>query len=281
MNLKSSKIDLLFIIIGNILVAIGVSCFTVPSDIPAGGFTGIATVLHSLFSLPIGTSVLLMNIPIFILAAGKFGLKFLYKSIISTIIMTVFIDLFPAFLPCYKGELIISSVFGGVMMGLGLAIIFLRGATTGGVDILAKLISLKLPHFSIGNIILILDAIVIVSSIFVYRNIENSLFAIIVIFVQSKTIDYIIYGFDKGRLILVKSTLCKDIIENLTVCFHEKPTLIYDDKNHENIILCATHRYDAAKLHKIVKLTDKSALIITLEAGEIFGEGFKSFNESS
>lgn len=281
MNLKSGKSDLLFIVIGNIFVAVGVSCFTAPGNIPAGGFTGIATVLHSLFSFPIGTSVLLMNIPIFILAAGKFGLKFLYKSIISTVIMTVFIDLFSVFLPFYKGEMIISSVFGGVMMGLGLAIIFLRGATTGGVDILAKLISLKLPHFSIGNIILILDAVVIISSLFVYENIENSLFAIIVIFVQSKTIDYIIYGFDKARLILVKSSFCRDIIENATVYFHKKPILIYDDKNNENIILCATHRYDAAKFHKIVKLTDKSALIITLEAGEIFGEGFKSFNESS
>lgn len=281
MSFKSRRLDLVFIIIGNILIAVGVSCFTVPSEIPAGGFTGIATILHSLFGLPIGTSVLLMNIPIFVLAAGKFGIKFLYKSIISTVIMTVFIDLASSILPVYKGEMILSSIFGGVIMGVGLAIVFLRGATTGGVDILAKLISLKIPHFSIGNIILILDTAVIISSAIVYRNIEKALFATIVIFAQSKAIDYIIYGFDKGKLILVKSDFCKEIIENASIYLGRKPTLISNESESRNILLCATHRYEAAKFHKVVKLTDKSALIITLDAGEIFGEGFKNFNESS
>ncbi len=277
MTLKSKRLDLLFIIIGNIFIAIGVSSFTAPNGIAAGGLTGVATILYYLFGFQVGTVVLLFNIPIFIIAANKFGIKFLYYSIISTVIMTVFIDLSPKIIPVYKGDKILSAVFGGVLMGIGLALIFLRGATTGGVDILAKLMQSTLPQFSIGNLIMVLDVVVIISSAIVYQNIENAFFAMISIFFQSKTIDYIIYGFEKGRLIIVKSDLCDEILKNAS----NHLSSIYTINESENELICATHRYEAAKFHKIVKNTDKTAFIVTIEAGEIFGEGFDNFNESS
>ncbi|MBQ7129290.1 MAG: YitT family protein, partial [Clostridia bacterium] len=194
-----------------------------------------------------------------------------------TVIMTVFIDLSPKIIPVYKGDKILSAVFGGVLMGIGLALIFLRGATTGGVDILAKLMQSTLPQFSIGNLIMVLDVVVIISSAIVYQNIENAFFAMISIFFQSKTIDYIIYGFEKGRLIIVKSDLCDEILKNAS----NHLSSIYTINESENELICATHRYEAAKFHKIVKNTDKTAFIVTIEAGEIFGEGFENFNESS
>lgn len=277
MTLKSKRLDWLFIIIGNVFIAVGVSSFTAPNGIAAGGLTGVATILYYIFGFQVGTVVLLLNIPIFLIAANKFGIKFLYYSIISTVIMTVFIDLSPKIVPVYKGDKVLSAVFGGILMGLGLALIFLRGATTGGVDILAKLMQGVLPQFSIGNLILLLDAVVIISSAIAYKSIENAFFAIISIFFQSKTIDYIIYGFDKGRLIIVKSDFCNQILQNATNHLHS----VYTINSNENEIICATHRYEAAKFHKIVKNTDKSAFIVTIEAGEIFGEGFNNFNESS
>lgn len=278
MSLKSKRLDIVFFIAGGILTAVGISVFTAPNDIAAGGFTGIATILYSLFNIPVGSTVLFLNIPVFILGANKFGLKFIYKSIIATMIMSVFIDISALVLPVYKGEKILSAIFGGLIMGLGLGIIFLRGATTGGVDIIAKLIRLKYPHLSIGNIIMILDAVVIIASAIVYHNIENALFAVIAIFVQSKAIDTLLYGGDRGRLILVKSEHCQEILEKVELSLGRLPSFIDNKNEKRDIILCATHRYEAARFHKIVKEIDKTAFIVTMEAGEIIGEGFKNYD---
>ena len=222
MTLKSKKLDVLFFVLGGLLVAVGISIFNAPNGIASGGFTGVATILNSLLKIPIGSTVLIMNIPIFIIGANKYGLKFIYKSIIATMIMTVLIDIVAYILPFYKGEKILCAVFGGLLTGVGLGIVFLRGATTGGVDIIAKILGEKFPHISIGNIILILDGVVIIASAIVYQNIENALFAVVAIFVQSKAIDTILYGSDKGRLILVKSEHCEEIVKKsklITLCF--------------------------------------------------------------
>lgn len=280
LSLKSKRLDILFFIAGGILVAIAVSVFFAPNGIAAGGFTGVATIIYSLFSIPVGSTVSFLNIPVFIIGANKFGLKFIYKSIIATMIMTVLIDVSALVLPVYTGEKILAAVFGGLLMGSGLGIIFLRGATTGGVDIIAKLIRLKYPHLSIGNLIMLLDAVVIVTSAIVYKNIENAMFAVVAIFVQSRVVDTLLYGGDKGRLILVKSEHCREILEKAKTAFGRIPTFIDNASEKRDIILCATHRYEAAKFHKIVKDIDKSAFIVTMEAGEIIGEGFKKYESS-
>ena len=281
MKIKSTVIDFLYILLGNLIVAISISCFTAPNEIAAGGFTGIATIFYSLFSFPIGNTILLLNIPVFIIGANKFGLKFLYKTIIATMLMTVLIDVASVVLPKYQGEKILACVFGGGLLGLGLALIFTRGATTGGVDIIAKLITAKFPQFSIGTLILFLDAGVVIASAIVYKNIENALFAVVSIFVQTKIIDTIIYGANKGRVILIKSEYCDEIMEKMYEYLGRLPTFIDNSVEKRNVILCAAHRYEAVKLHNIVKEIDNSAFIVSLEAGEIFGEGFAKLNESA
>ena len=280
MTLKSKKLDVLFFVLGGLLVAVGISIFNAPNGIASGGFTGIATILNSLLKIPIGSTVLIMNIPIFIIGANKYGLKFIYKSIIATMIMTVLIDIVAYILPFYKGEKILCAVFGGLLTGVGLGIVFLRGATTGGVDIIAKILGEKFPHISIGNIILLLDGVVIIASAIVYQNIENALFAVVAIFVQSKAIDTILYGSDKGRLILVKSEHCEEIVKKSKLILGRTPTFLDNVSEKRNVLLCATHRYEAARFHNIVKSVDKSAFIVTMEAGEIFGEGFSSFESA-
>ncbi len=280
MSFKSKRLDILFFFLGGFLVAIGISAFNAPNDIAAGGFTGVATILNSLLKIPIGSTVLILNIPVFIIGANRYGFKFLYKSIIATMIMTVLIDIVAYLFPIYKGEKILCAVFGGLLAGIGLGIVFLRGATTGGVDIIAKFVREKVPYLSIGNIILLLDAIVIVASAIVYRNVENALFAIVAIFVQSKAIDTILYGSDKGRLILVKSEHCEEIIEKSKLLLGRLPTFLDNISEERNVLLCATHRFEAARFHEIVKTIDKSAFIVTMEAGEIFGEGFNNFEST-
>ncbi|MGN0174409.1 MAG: YitT family protein [Acutalibacteraceae bacterium] len=280
MSFKSKKLDIVFLIIGSIIASIGVSSFTAPNGIASGGFTGIGIILYSLFGIPVGSTVLLLNIPVFIISANKFGMKFMYKSILATIMLTVMIDVSAIIFPVYKGEKILSAIFGGLLLGIGLALIFLRGATTGGVDIIAKLLTLNYPQFSIGKLIMFLDAIVIVSSAIVYQNIENSLFAVIAIFVESRIVDTIIYGGEKGKLTLVKSEHCEEILISTVKNLGKIPSFIDNSGENRNIILCATHRYETARFHKIVKEVDESAFIVTLDAGEIIGEGFKSLEST-
>ena len=276
---KKRIIDYLAYLLGGVLISISISCFAAPNDIAAGGFSGIATLLNYLFRVPIGISVLIMNIPIFIIGGRHFGGRFIIKSLIATVIMSIFIDLSSLFLPIYTGDSLLSAIFGGVLSGTGLAVIFVRGATTGGVDIIAKIINSRFPFFSMGRLILVLDAVVVIAAALVYRNIESGLYAVVMIFVQSKTIDWIVYGMDKGKVLLISSQNYREIAFEIMNKMHRGVTILqakgaYTDKTMP-MIMCAVRPFETSSLHKIVKSIDSHSFIITLEAGEIIGEGFR------
>ena len=146
------------------MYAVSVNSFLAPNGIINGGFTGIATILNRLFSLPIGTAVFIMNIPLFFLAYKKLGKGFIVKTVFATFTVSFIIDYTSAFLPVYSGDRLLSSLFGAVTGGAGLARVFARNATTGGVDTAAKLIKLKHPPLSMGRIILLLEMLVVGSS---------------------------------------------------------------------------------------------------------------------
>ncbi|MBQ2676332.1 MAG: YitT family protein [Clostridia bacterium] len=276
---KKSFIDIFTFILGGTLVAVSVSCFTAPNSIAVGGLTGAATILFSLFSIPIGTTVLLLNIPIFIVGAHKLGAKFLYKTIIATVIMSALIDVFAVFMPTYTGDTLLASVYGGVLSGVGLALVFTRGATTGGVDIIAKLVNIKLPHFSMGKILLMLDAIVVIAAALVYQNLESALYAVIAIFAQSRVIDSIIYGADKGKVLLINSKKYELIAREILNKMQRGVTILNGVGAYTNqpskIIMCAVRTHQAAQVHRIISDIDKTAFVVTFEAGEILGEGFR------
>lgn len=275
---KIIKADIWVLLLGCALVAVSVSSFAVPNDIAAGGLTGLATIIFSFTGLPVGVSILVMNIPVFIIAAKKFGFKFLYKSLIATVFMSVFIDVAAAVLPAYSNDRLLCAIFGGALSGTGMALVFMRGATTGGVDIIAKLVNGKFGFLSIGNIILLLDACVVLLAAVAYGNIESSLYAAVLIFVQSKVIDSLIYGADKGRVMMINSKKYSEIAKKILTQMQRGVTVLDGSGAYSNserkVILCAVRRYEATKLHKIVKEVDDTAFVVTVEAGEIKGEGF-------
>ncbi|OJU08172.1 MAG: hypothetical protein BGN88_11525 [Clostridiales bacterium 43-6] len=267
------------LIAGSAVYALSVHSFTAPNHIAPGGVTGISTFIHYLTGFPIGTMMLILNIPILLLGVYKLGIKFLAKTIISTVLISVLIDIFAVVLPVYQGDKILAALYGGVLTGFGLAIIFLRGGTTGGTDIIARVINVQFPFFSMGRIILMIDFIVIVAAAFVFWSIESALYAMIAIYTASKIIDNIMFGADRGKMMMVISDqpreLAKEIMHSLT----RGVTIIegsgaYTSKKKE-IILCALRRNETAKLHKLIREIDKTAFTVALEAGEILGEGFK------
>ena len=206
-QVKTWCLDLLFLVVGSMVYAVEVNVFTAPNNIAAGGITGIATMLKYLFGTPIGLVSFLINAPIVVWAVMEIGWKLVAKTLAAIFLTSVMIDLFSKFLPVYRGDPILVALCAGALEGVGLSLIFIRGATTGGTDLVARLLGRRLPHLSMGKLMLAVDGVIVAVSAFVYGSIENAIYACIVIFVSTRLIDAFLYGVDAGtgKLFLVMS----------------------------------------------------------------------------
>lgn len=271
--------DIFFWCVGGLLYAAAINIFTAPNNILLGGFSGIATVLNYLFGLPIGTVIFVLNVPFFIIAFYKFGRGFIVKTAVATFISSLFIDLSAQLFPVYSGDRLLSSIYGGVLAGAGLGIIFLRGATTGGTDIIAKLLRLKFPHLSMGRVILYLDIVVIALSFFVYRSVENMLLALIVIFVSSQAIDYTVTGNSHSKMIFIVTQRGGEVKSKITSELNRGVTVINAEGGYtgeqKTMLFCAVRANDVARVSRAIKAADEGSFIVVSDADEILGEGFR------
>ena len=278
-NIKEFFFDILVFVVASTAFSVGINCFLARNNILNGGFTGIATILNYLFEIPIGVAIFIMNTPLLIIAFKKLGVKFVFRTFLVIAISSVIIDL-GAFLPVYKNDLLLSSIFGGVLSGLSLGIIFMRNATTGGVDIIAKLIKLRHPHITLGKSIFILDAIVIIAGGFVYGNFESMLYATISIFVSAQVLDYVIFGISRGAMIIIISDK-NDEIRNMLIGDLDRGVTVlkgqggYSNQD-KNVLLCACYDNQAHKLIKKIKSTDENAFLIVTQSKQILGNGFRN-----
>ncbi len=278
-SVGTAAVDVLYFTAGGALYALSVNMFTAPNDILPGGFTGVGTLLNHLFSVPIGTTVFLLNVPLFLISFRKFGLPFILKTVCATFLMSVLIDLCASFLPVYSGDKLLSSLFGGILSGAGLGIVFLRGATTGGTDILSKLLRLRFPQLSMGRVILFLDLLVIAASFAVYRSLENVLYALVVIYVSSQTIDLVQTGLSHDKLLFIVTEkgepAVREIVETL-----DRGVSVLDVRGgytgtERKMLFCAVRASDVVRVTKTVRETDANAFIVISEISDILGEGFK------
>ncbi len=272
-------LDLLFFIIGSLVYSVAVIMFLSANEISPGGVTGIATVLNFLFSLPIGTTVFVFNLPLLALGFFKFGKGFILKTAIAILCVSVVLDVFEVILPTLQIDLILASVFGGSLMGLGISLVMIRGSTTGGVDIVAKLINRHYPHLSVGRIMLFVDAFVVALSAFVYKNTQSALYSVIALYASSKIMDLMLYGSDKGKIVYIISNKTQDIVSQILTVINRGVTIIdvvggYNGEKRK-MIMCTVRRNEVHAVYKTARSTDNNAFIVVAEAGEIFGEGFK------
>lgn len=278
-QLFSFLIDLLFYIAGGMIYSVAVLLFLTENEISPGGLTGIATILNYLFSLPIGTVVFILNIPL--LAAGfiKFGGVFIAKTAVATAVMSLTLDISGLFMPKMKIDPILAALFGGLLMGLGISLFMLRGATTGGTDIIAKLINRKFPHLTVGRLMLAADAAVVGLSALVYKNMESALYAVIAIYASSRVMDLILYGADRGKIIYVITDNAKELSDSIMSLINRGVTLLdvtgaYTGTKRQ-MLMCTVRRHEVAAVCRLATNCDKNAFIIVGEAGEVLGEGFK------
>jgi uncharacterized membrane-anchored protein YitT (DUF2179 family) len=167
--------DIVAIVFGSALVAAGLVLFTIPNNIAPGGVSGLATALAYVSPVTVGIWTLLLNIPLIILSWWKLGLRPLFKTVLATLLLSLLIDVFTLILPPYTNNVLLASVLGGVLSGAGMGLIFIRGATTGGTDLISLLLNRIFPNFSVGSLLLVVDATVVVFAVFVFRDIEVAL----------------------------------------------------------------------------------------------------------
>ena len=272
--------DAIYFLVGAACYSVAVNVFLSPNGISPGGFTGVATIINYITKIPTGTMLLIFNIPILALGYIKLGSMFILKTSLVTVLVSFFLDVSEGVLPSLETDGILASMFGGILMGLGLSLIFLRGATTGGVDIIAKLINHKYRHFSVGKIILVTDGIVILLNALVYKNAESVMYSIIAMYMGTRIMDVLLYGADRGKIIYIITSLSEKICHEINYNLGRGVTKIsvvggYTGESRE-MLMCTVRVHEVAAVHNIVKRIDRGAFIVVSDAGEIIGEGFKA-----
>ena len=282
---KNALLDVLAYLMGSLLFAISVNVFTAPNGIAPGGLLGISTLLHHLFGLPIGMMIIVMNIPLLILAIVKSGWKFVTRTVVGILVSSVVIDAVSLFLPAYTGDRILSAIFGGVFSGVGLAFIFMRGATTGGTDIVARLLRKKFRHIPLGRLMLAVDLTVVCGAALVYWNIESALYAVITIYVSSALVDTVLYGTGRGngKMLFIVSKenerIAQAILQSLSRGVTKLKSKGGYTETEGDVLLCAVRRHEITKMKDLIYSMDPSAFLITGDAGDITGEGFGLFGD--
>ncbi len=271
--------DILFYAVGCMLYSIAITSIITPNEISPGGVTGIATVLDFLLSVPTGFTVLLFNIPILIAGFLKLGSIFIIKTGFVTTLLSICLEISEALIPPFKTDSILASIFGGLLMGAGLSLVLFRGATTGGVDIIAKLVNMRFNHITVGKIILAADVFVIALAAIVYRNFESSLYSVIALYVSSYVTDTVLYGSDKGKIIYVVTTrpdeISRDINKNMGRGVTKISTVGTYTGNSHSMLMCTVRPHEVSAVNALVRAHDSDAFTVISEAGEIIGEGFR------
>ena len=272
-------IDNLFYLCGTSLYAVAVMMFAVPNQIAQSGMTGISVLLNHLLHTPVGITNFLLNIPLLLLAWRFLGHRFVLRTAWVTALLSIVLDVFGSFIPPYQGDRLLAALYCGVISGVGLGIVLYRGATTGGMDIIARLLRLKWPHMTMGQVLLIADALVVIIAARVFRSLESALYAVIVIYASSRLIDYILLGTGGGKLLLIvtqQAPLLTDVIlQKMKRGATVLPVQGAYSKQEKHLLLCAVRNNELHKLTQLVWEYDSASFMIVTQAGEILGEGFR------
>lgn len=276
---KRRILDYLMITAASFLYAVAVSLFLDPNSLAPGGVTGIAIIMNRLSGLETGTWVLIINIPIIILGMWKFGLHFILSTLYCTAVTSFFINLLANFGVATEDRFL-AALVGGALMAVGIGLVFKAGATTGGTDIIVKLLRLRFPHLKTGSLFLITDATIVTASAFVFKDLDVALYAGLVVFVNSVLLDVVLYGRDGAKLIFIISdvhaSITKRLLEELDIgVTYISGTGAYSGKE-KSVIMCVMKKQISAQVEVIVRVEDPDAFMIVTSATEIFGEGYKS-----
>lgn len=259
-------------------MAIGVCFFLLPNKLSSGGFSGIATILYYLLKYPMGTTTIILNIPLFIIAYIKLGKKFFIKAVCGTFFLSTFLNLLNN-VHAITYDRILSSIYGGILIGIGTALILKNNASTGGSDLLSNIITRYNHNFKTGNLIVIIDIIIIALNVIVFKDIEIGLYSGIAIYLSGQMIDLIFEGTYFTKMVFIISEKYEEISAQIGKQIGRGTTGIYAKgmyrNSNEMLLWCVSSRNEVVKIKEIATKIDKKSFIVIFNAREAFGLGFK------
>ena len=272
-------------IAGSAVFAFGFSVFLMPNDLNAGGISGLAQVVVELLGFgSVGTLSILINLPLFVLGGMKIGRRFFVGSMLGMVLSSVLIDLFAA-LHIPVQEPLIGVLYGGVLSGLGLGLVFICGTSTGGSDILVRLLKLRWRNVPIGQISMSFDAAVVVLTGLVFGDLSKALYTGLAVFVTSQVIDAVVYRFDYSKVALIISKEYEAIAQAVGKELYRGATFLHGEgtysHNPTKVVLTAVKKQQVAELKELVTHIDPNAFIIVQEAHHVLGDGFSKYSKDS
>jgi len=274
-NMRDWIRNLILVVIGSFVMAISYNMFLVPAKIAPGGVSGAATIIYYFTNLPIGALSFAMNLPLFLLGWRQEGRAFIVRTLISTALLSLFLDTLK--LPRLTEDALLSAIFGGVLLGIGLGLVVLGDATTGGTDLAAKMLQRRFPQLTMARILFVLDMIVIIAAAIAFSP-EEGLYALVTIFVSTKLMDFILEGAKSSRAFNVISNksdvIAKRIMSELergVTCLHG--TGMYTG-NSVNMLYCIVSSRELLRVKRIILEEDANAFIVISEVHDVGGEGF-------
>ena len=277
-NVKIISIEIIETIVGAFIMAVATSLFLLPNQLSSGGFAGIATILYYFLKIPMGISILAFNIPLFLFAGYKLGKRFFIKSIIGTITFSLSIDILDKLTPLTQDRFL-ACIYGGIIIGLGTAIILKANSSTGGSDLISLLVKKYNSDIRTSNVIIIVDTIIVGLNVLFFREIEIGLYSAIAIYLMGKMIDIIFEGIYFTKLVIIISNKSQEISEEIGDKVGKGTTGLFGKgmytNEHKTILMCAASRGDVARVKQTAKKIDPKSFIIIANAREVVGLGFK------
>ena len=272
-------------IVGSVVFALGFAMFLGPNDMSAGGISGLALVFVELTGVgTVGTLSILINLPLFILGGLKIGKRFFAGSLLGMVLSSVMIDGL-AFLGISNLDPLLAVLYGGVICGLGLGVVFMAGTSTGGSDILVRLLKLRYRNVPIGQIAMCFDAVVVVLTGIVYHDVTKALYTGITVYLCGKVIDAVVYNFDYSKVALIISDAHEEIALQIGLQLDRGATYLLAEGSYSHaskkVVLAAVKKQQLAELKELVVNIDPNAFIIVQEAHQVLGDGFSKYTKDS
>ena len=275
----------LWITLASVVYAVGFNWCYEPNRIGFGGITGVAQIINAILpAAPIGTVVIILNVPLFLLGWRFLGGHLLLSSLYAMFISSLAIDLLHLVYEFQPMDPVLATIYGGVLMGGSLGVIFLQGATTGGTDLIARLLKLKLAWLPMGKLLMAIDLAVILAVAVAFGNLDSALYGVVALYLSSKVMDLVLYGLDTAKVAYIISDRHQEIAQRLIRDLDRGVTLLRGEGGwsgrEKRVIMCAFKQRQIVAMKEIVRDIDPAAFLIVCDAHEVMGEGFREYKQN-
>ena len=278
--------DYLWITLASVLYALSFDWFYAPNQLGFGGLTALGMILNHLSpAIPIGTSVLVLNIPIFLLGWKFLGGHTLVSSLFAMTATSLLVDLFAALYAFPAMDPMLASIFGGVTLGASLGIIFAKGATTGGTDLIARLLKLPFAWLPMGKLMLAVDLTMLLAVSAVFRSLESAMYGIIALYITTAVMDQVLYGLDRSKVAYIVTTNPRPMAAEIDRQLDRGVTYLHGEGSFSGqdklVLMCAFKQRQIVPLKALVHVLDPEAFLIVCDAHEVLGQGFRRYQKNS